>query len=675
MRVAMRAFVYLVGCLFAAPVLAEEILEEVLVEARSLQARGGEGASVGYVDEQAMELLRPTHISEALARVPGVWISRGSGHEHLTAIRSEVLAGAGACGAFLFLEDGVPIRPTGFCNVNNLFEVNSEQAQAVEVWRGPGSAVLGGNALRGAINVRTRLPERNRIGLEGGAYGYGQARVELAAKVGAFDAGVAAHTTRSNGWRDDTGYEQHKVSAVAEGTLGGWDVRATLSGSALHQETGGFVLGTDAYRDSALRDSNPNPEAYRDAWALRAAVLLSRDGWRITPYARSSEMRFIQHFLPGQPIEENDQTSVGALIVRDFSDTRYELTVGMQIEAFNGTLEEFQPGPTVGSAFLVATRPQGQHYDYDVDGYSVAAYYDLSWQLADEWRLLHSARAERLHYDYDNQMLVGNSRDDGTVCGFGGCLYTRPADRDDDYNDLAGRLGVAWSPEAGWGEVYATLGTGFRPPQATELYRLQSGQLVTDLDSERITALEIGVRTPHVEVAAFSQRVRNFIFRDAQGFNVSDGKTRSHGIEAAFDVAFGAHGLALAATWAKHRYDFNSDPTGREVITSGDTVDTAPEVMANLRWRYQWSERVSQELEVVYMDDYFTNAENTRTYDGHTVVNWRARWQLSDAFSVHARVINLFDREYADRADFAFGNDRYFPAMPRQLYVGFDYGF
>jgi hypothetical protein len=32
--------------------------------------------------------------------------------------------------------------------------------------------------------------------------------------------------------------------------------------------------------------------------------------------------------------------------------------------------------------------------------------------------------------------------------------------------------------------------------------------------------------------------------------------------------------------------------------------------------------------------------------------------------------MNLFDAEYADRADFAFGSYRYFPAMPRHLYLG-----
>ena len=37
------------------------------------------------------------------------------------------------------------------------------------------------------------------------------------------------------------------------------------------------------------------------------------------------------------------------------------------------------------------------------------------------------------------------------------------------------------------------------------------------------------------------------------------------------------------------------------------------------------------------------------------------------------RVDNVFDTAYADRADFAFGNYRYFPARGRALFLSFDY--
>ena len=67
-------------------------------------------------------------------------------------MRSPVFTGAGSCAEILTTEDGLPIRPTGMCNVNQLFEVNSEQASGLEIWRGPGTVFYGSNAMHGVIN-------------------------------------------------------------------------------------------------------------------------------------------------------------------------------------------------------------------------------------------------------------------------------------------------------------------------------------------------------------------------------------------------------------------------------------------------------------------------------------------------------------------------------------------
>src|SRR5512135_2422250 len=117
-------------------------LEEIVVTAtrRPLPAHDVP-LSLGAVGGDELRLLGSTHHAEALNRLPGVIIQRGSGQESLTAIRSPVLTGAGSCGAFLLLENGIPIRPVGFCNVNELLEVNTEQASAIEVLRGPGTAL------------------------------------------------------------------------------------------------------------------------------------------------------------------------------------------------------------------------------------------------------------------------------------------------------------------------------------------------------------------------------------------------------------------------------------------------------------------------------------------------------------------------------------------------------
>ena len=84
---------------------------------RRAQPLDEHAGNIERLDAETIAAVRHQHIHELLTRVPSVWLSRGSGQEHLTAIRSPVLTGAGSCGAFLYLEDGIPIRPTGFCNV------------------------------------------------------------------------------------------------------------------------------------------------------------------------------------------------------------------------------------------------------------------------------------------------------------------------------------------------------------------------------------------------------------------------------------------------------------------------------------------------------------------------------------------------------------------------------
>ena len=647
---------------------AEELVEEVVV-VETLGERLGRAGSVGRIDAEALAEIRPTHIHEAMARVPGVWVTRGSGHEHLTAIRSAVLTGAGACGAFLYLEDGLPIRPAGFCNVNNLFEVNAEQAAGIEVWRGPASAALGGNALHGAINLQTPNPTASRASIEGGSHGYAQVRGAFALAPGGHRLGVSAHGSHSNGYRDSTGYGQQKLSVAHETSVGGWRVRNTLNATNLNQETGGYVLGFEAYKDDDLRKANPNPEAYRDAWSLRLASHWRNGAWRLSPYLRRSRMVFLQHFLPGQPTEANTQTSGGMLATYGFDGNALHGNLGAQAEYMRGGLTEVQKGATRGSAFLVATRPPGRHYDYDVDSLMGAFFYDLGWRLGDHTRLSHGLRLEHLQYDYQNNHSVGNTRDDGTPCGFGGCLYTRPPSGDRDFTEVAARIGIEREFGAA-GIAYLTGGTGFRPPQITELYRLQRGQTIADLDSERLLSLEAGVKYAGWSISIFSARSRDYIFREANGFNVSDGKTRSSGVEFAGEWVAAGHVFSLAGTYAVHEYDFSRRAGGGEMIEAGNRIDTAPRWFGNARWRYQPSDAWYSEFELNYIGKHYLNAANTHRYGGHAVVNWRGGLNLNARTELFARVVNLLDERYADRADFAFGNYRYFPAMPIQGYVG-----
>jgi iron complex outermembrane receptor protein len=66
---------------------------------------------------------------------------------------------------------------------------------------------------------------------------------------------------------------------------------------------------------------------------------------------------------------------------------------------------------------------------------------------------------------------------------------------------------------------------------------------------------------------------------------------------------------------------------------------------------------------------YFVDAANAHEYGGHDLLNLRVSWQATDHWRAIVRLNNVTDRAYADRADFAFGNYRYFPGRDRTLFV------
>ncbi len=691
LTVGLSAAVWLISPAAVAAEVAQRAPDNLVVTAsRDYQPTLNVAGNIARAGSDDLTVLAANHAYELGVQLPGVWINRNSGQEQLTAIRSPVLTGAGSCGAFLILEDGIPTRPAGFCNVNQLFEVPIELAAAVEVIRGPSNAYYGSNGLHGTVNTLLPEPGSDRltaVTIEGGsnAFARGKFRWDSGGDRNAVSAGLMLD--HDGGYRDESGYEQIKAFVKSSHEKSGGNLGVTLTVSALDQETAGFITGFEAYKDEAVRFTNPNPEAFRDASSQRLAVswephsqaASANDNWQPTyrAYIRNSEMEFLQHFLPGQPLEENGQTSGGLMLSawRGVADTG-RLTVGLDGEISRGFLKETQALPADGSAFIQETRPVGKHYDYSVVSYQGAGFVNLNWPLTDRWELVAGARIEYLRYSYDNKMLSGNTRDDGTACGFGGCQYNRPADRNDAFLNLAPNLGVLYR-FSDRTVAFANLTRGFRAPQATELYRLQSSQSVADIDSVTADSVELGLRHQgermNIESVIYHMRKRNFIFRDASDFNVSNGKTSHTGIEInadwqLSDVLY----LAVTGSYANQEYRFSRDADLGETIVKGNQIDTAPKALASAR--LGWANDLGRaELEWAYTDRYFLDAANTADYGGHRLLNLRFIMQTGENWTVGLRLNNLTDAKYADRADLLAVNTppeyRYFPGHQREFYA------
>jgi len=637
--------------------------------------------NTAVIDSEEIFITNPVHPYEMGVRVPGVWVSRGNGQEHLTAIRSAVLTGAGSCGAFLIMENSVPIRPSGFCNANQLMEVPVDQLAEIEVVRGPASALYGSNGLLGTMNALLPDPGSKpgiTTSLEGGSNDFLRAKAlwgSNASGTTTWNAGLSAD--RDDGYRVDSGYKQARGFWNTQSDTSSGVLKTLVSGSWLDQETAGYIIGDkDIYKDPNINRSNPFPEAYRKASSLRAQMswLPSADGpwvWSNTGYLRWSDMDFLMHFLPGQPQEKNGQISAGYMLLgqRD-SLWNSVLTTGIDLEFASGYLDQYQEGPATG--FGAARRPQGQQYDYDVWSIVAAPYARLQVPLSDRLTGTVGLRFEYMRYDYTNNMISGNTRADGTLCNDPkGCLYFRPESQSNDFLNTAPELGLVFRATEQL-SIFSNLRRGFRAPQATELYRLQAEQNIDQIKPETVDSFELGMHGQYpsisYELVGYAMRKDNYIFQDSNRNNVNDGKSKHLGIEAGFtwQITTPVY-LSFAGTWAKHTYDFTNN-----VVSKGDRIDTAPDIIGSVQLGYQ-ADLGRTELEWVYNDGYFVETTNSRSYGGHNLLNWRLIIEPRQHWWAALRVNNITDEVYADRADFAFGNYRYFPGRSREYYLEIGY--
>ncbi len=660
--------VFLLAVSLLTPALADDVV--VVTAERRATALSDVPQSITAISAETIELVDADHIAELLSRAPGVTLHRGSGAEQLTAIRSPVLTSGAGAGSFLFLENGVAIRSAGFANINGLFDSHYEIADRIEVVRGPSGALYGANAIHGVVNVLTPSPSED-FSVFAEAYGDTQERYKLKGSVsgasGAHGFLVGASVTTEEGYRVDAGLDQQKLTFRHVYDDAGVSIDTIFSFDNLEQETAGFIFGEATLNDRELRKTNNFPQAYRDAKAARLQSTIGLDAGentriQITPYARWNQMEFPQHFLPSNALEKNGHKSIGVQSAIYHDAGALSLIAGVDAEYTDGYLSEFQSMPQIFSY------TPGLHYDYEVEAVNASGFLQGDYALGPRTTASAAVRVDGTIYKYDNLT------DSGVVGRF-----LRLPDQTDKFVTASPKFSLRHelSEDA---SVYVSYARGARPPQTTDLYRLQINQTGDQARPEKIDAVELGFRgglgeRVNLELAGFFMDKANFFFRDADGFNVADGKTRHVGVEADVRIAlFETLTLRSAVTYARHTYRFDR-PVGNatEAISFGDDVDTAPRVMANTRLQWRPIDRLTAEAEWVSMGSYFTDAANDHEYEGHNVLNLRAEAGLTETLAAYITVRNVTNELYAERADFAFGSDRYFPGETRTVGFGLRY--
>jgi outer membrane receptor protein involved in Fe transport len=656
-------------------------------------------ASIGVISEEAIRLTGPTHPQQLLGQVPGVAVGVTNGEGHNMAIRQPFSTNP----VYLYLEDGIPTRATGFFNHNALYEVNIPQAAAVEVIRGPGSALYGSDAIAGTVNIITRGPEKTNganTSVEVGSFGW--KRVLADGTFGASPDGglrVSVNRSHTDGWRDTTGYDRTSANFRWDNVFDNNTVVKTILGyTNIDQQTGA--------NSSLIRsdyENNPTKNnfsiAYRKVEALRLSTEVTHyrgdDVFTITPYARYNKMDLNGSYnLSSDPrIENTSVTSLGIL-----TKWRKDLAGAWKPRLIMGFDAERSPGSRTEDALNLTKTGTGAStnytgytvgariYDYNVVFQSESLYSHLQLQPTDKTSLTFGLRYDHISYDLDNHL--------ASTVQVGTKYYGQNPDTQTSFNRISPKLGWTHLLDAHT-SLYASHNYGFRVPSESQLFRAGSDSSTTNASAKALLALslkpirakqsEFGIRgtTASLDYDIVAYRLEKYDDLVSQKdlvtnvtTSVNAGKTQHQGIEFALGGNIDkAWRLDSAISFASHKYVDWVVTGSTNANYSGNTMEAAPKTIANTRLTWRPNAQNTAQLEWIYLGSYWLEASNNPAYgkyEGHQVFNLRVSHALNKDVSLFGRVMNLTDKRYADSASVSSSTPVFSPALPRAAYAGVD---
>jgi vitamin B12 transporter len=174
---------YLGGALLALlplqSVLSQSLPEDVLVTGSRIAGSVQSGASVTVVTREELDRQQPTSVVDVLRHVPGLHIDQKGGRGGVSSV---YMRGADP-NYTLVLIDGIAVNdPTDSRGgAYDFSALDPADIERIEIARGPLSAIYGGNAVAGVINVITRRSPRKGLSAEAHVGEEGMHRASLRA--------------------------------------------------------------------------------------------------------------------------------------------------------------------------------------------------------------------------------------------------------------------------------------------------------------------------------------------------------------------------------------------------------------------------------------------------------------------------------------------------------------
>jgi outer membrane receptor protein involved in Fe transport len=685
-------------------------LENVFVTAnRTATLRKETPVAISKITAKTINETKATAVYEIINKTPGVLMVNLGNEQHMMSIRQPMTTNA----YYLYLEDGLPIRPMGIFNHNALLEINQFNLQSIEVVKGPVSSLYGPEAVGGTINLISLKPPVDpefKFGIQADNYGYRRFQAAGGAtigKVGFHIAGISS--LQENGWMTYSDYNKDNLNARIDYNISPSTrlISNTMYGKYYSDMSGS--VNEEAFNNRTYKSTTDF--TYRKSDALRTRLTLEHD-WNdnsssyITGYLRDNKLGQNPSYGIKWSPAVNPTTAKGEVNSNNFKSYG---AIGQHTQKFDflhtkivtGALYDYSPvtywsyvidlkanlnpgeagKQTVDSYEIIAEHPDSKLADYSADIFNTAGYAQVSFNPIEKLVITLGGRYDNMKVDYENAL----DNSSGSKV----------------YDKATFKVGVNYNPVEFAG-FYGNYSQGFAPPGITSIFRTKPGTGGTtgvpadfyyNLEPATFDNYEIGGWFSFLEnklnfdYAFYYMEGRNELLNIKLADNSTDyrsaGETRHKGIE------FGASykpskqfNIRFGGTYAQHTYiDFklSDKPSDPVQNLNGKEMPAAPKWSGNSEISYypNWLPNLRTSIEWQHVGSYYQDQINTVKYDGYNLFNARIGYQWKK-IEIFGNVMNLTDKLYAynvSRANTTGAQPTYTAAAPRTFVFGIQYNF
>ncbi len=655
-------------------------LQPVVISAgRMIQPRTEAPIAIATVTEAMMSELKATRLYEAVNKVAGVYMVDIGNEQNTVAVRQPITYKA----FFLYLEDGIPIRPTGVFNHNALYELNMSGINRFEVIKGPSSSIYGSNAIGGAMNFFTPDPTQRKTGkisVRGNDNGYRRSDFTGSTTVGNLGLYVGGYVARQrDGWRQHSDFDKVSITARADYAINSrTKLISTLSTNHLDTDMTGSLDSTAFFGQDY---SSQQTFTYRKVHATRVRTTLSqiwsdRQQTDFTLFFRDNttlqnpSYRVKRNFSnPTEATGEENDNSFQSYGVNLQHRQHFSLK---SASLLSGVTVDYTPATYVANFISIDRDPTSGTYTgfashdsvltrYDVDLFNVAAYSQFEIKPSERLKLVAGLRFDHIGYDYDNHLPLE--------------AFSGAPDEKTSFDRVSPKIGITYDLKVGKG-LYANFSQGFQPPEVGELYR---GVKVPTLKPAHFNNIEAGAWFAllqgklYLEASVYQMdgidEIIGVRLDDGSSANANAGETRHRGIEYAITYSpVKSIEFSFNGTNAKHEF---RDYIESGADYSGNEMNGAPSWIANadITFRPPFLRGARINFEWQHVDSFFLDPTNTQTYSGYDIFNIRLGYRFG-AVELWTNMLNTTDELFATTASKSRWGKSYTPGDPRNVSVG-----